>query len=381
MDFAWSEDQNTLYQRILNQTRTCLGPKIAERGRGHFIGRDEWELCGQIGLLGLSVPVLYNGMGLDCLSTARMVEAFGLGCEDTGLVFATSAHLFACTMPILEYGNNLLKERMLSKLCTGEWIGSNAITETEAGSDVFAMNSYAVRDGDEYILNGTKSYVTNGPVADIMLVYAKTDPTSGFLGVSAFVVESGTPGLLAEEPFEKMGLISIPAGVVHLNDCRVPVANRLAAEGQGGLIFNRSMQWERTGLFAGYLGMMQRQFDLSVDRARKRRQFGKPIGKNQAISHRIVDMKLRLEAARLLLARACWRLDRGEEATVDVSLAKLAISEAAVQSSMDAALIFGGEGFTTNTGIEQGLWDAMASTLVSGTSEIQREIIAGQLRL
>jgi alkylation response protein AidB-like acyl-CoA dehydrogenase len=298
-----------------------------------------------------------------------------------GLVFAAAAHLFACTMPILEYGADPLKERVLPKLCTGAWIGSNAITETEAGSDVFAMKAYAVRDGDHYTLNGTKSYVTSGPVADVMLVYAKTDPASGFLGVSAFVVESGTPGLVAEEPFEKMGLTSVPASVVHLKDCRVPAANRLAAEGQGGLIFNRSMQWERTGLFAGYLGVMQRQFDLSVDRARKRRQFGKPIGKNQAISHRIVDMKLRLEAARLLLARACWRLDRGEEATVDVSLAKLAISEAAVQSSIDAAHIFGGDGFATTTGIERGLWDAMASTLVSGSSEMQRETIAGQLRL
>jgi len=381
MDFTWSEAQESLYREIIDQARARLGPKIAERGRSRFFGRDEWEFCGQIGLLGLSVPSCYGGRELDCLSTARMVEAFGLTCEDMGLVFAAAAHLFACAMPIAEHGADPLKARVLPKLCSGEWIGANATTEAEAGSDVFSLKAEAMRDGDSYILNGAKWFVTNGPVADVMVVYAKTNPAHGFLGVSAFVVEGDTPGLVAEAPFEKMGLLSIPTSVVHLRDCRVPVANRLGAEGQGGLIFNRAMQWERTGLFAGYLGMMRRQLDLTIDYARKRRQFGKPIGKNQAVSHRIVEMKLRLESASLLLARACWRLDRGEDAEVDVSLAKLAISEAAVQSSLDALHIFGGAGFLQSTGIGWELWDAMASPLVSGSSEMQREIVARQLGL
>ena len=381
MDFSWSEAQNSLHQEIVDETRTRLGPKITERGRSHFFGRDEWEICGQIGLLGLSVPPCYGGRELDCLSTARMVDAFGHACEDMGLVFAAAAHLFACVMPILEHGADPLKEYVLPKLCSGEWIGANATTEAEAGSDVFSLKANAVRAGDSYILNGSKWFVTNGPVADIMVVYATTNPANGFLGISAFAVECDTPGVVAEEPFEKMGLLSIPTGVIHLEDCRVPAANRLGAEGQGGLIFNRAMQWERTGLFAGYLGMMRRQLDQAIDYARKRRQFGKPIGKNQAISHRIADMKLRLESAALLLARACWRLDRGEDATVDVSLTKLAISEGVVQSCLDVLQILGGTGFMNSAGIGWELGDAMAGPLVSGTSEMQREIIARQLGL
>jgi L-prolyl-PCP dehydrogenase len=380
MEFGWSDAQSALHRRIVEQTRDRLMPLVSARSRECPYTRQEWEVCGALGVLGLSAPSRYGGMALDCASTAHALEALGLACEDMGLVFAVSAHLCACVMPIAEFGDGPLSERLLPGLCSGASVGANATTETEAGSDVFSMGATAVQDGADYVLNGEKSFVTNGPLADVLVIYAVTNANAGFLGLSAFAVERDTPGLSTEDR-DKMGLESVPVGLVRLDDCRVPAANLLGQEGQGSLVFNRAMQWERTCLFSGYLGMMGRQLEAATDFARRRRQFGKPIGRNQAISHRIVDMKLRLESARLLLARACWRLDQGQDAAMDVSLAKLAVSEAAVQSSLDTLHIMGGAGFWRSAAVAWDLWDAMASPVVSGSSEMQREIIASKLGL
>ncbi len=381
MDFSWSVDQETLYRRVIDETRATLQPRVARRGYDRWFEREEWRLCGEFGLLGLSVPGHYGGLGLDRLTTARLMEAFGVACEDMGLVFAAGAHLFACVMPILEYGSDALKERMLPKLCSGAWIGANAITEAGAGSDVFSLEARAVREGETYVLDGTKTFVTNGPVADVIVVYATVNPAHGFLGITAFAVERETAGVITELPFDKMGLASAPSGVVRLEACRVPATHRLGAEGQGGMVFNQSMQWERLGLFAGFVGMMERQLDVVVGHAAQRRQFRKRIGKYQAVSHRIADMKLRLESARLLLYRGCWLLDQGQGGALDASLAKLAVSEASVRSSLDAIKIFGGAGYMTAAGIERGLRDAVAGTIASGTSEMQRDVIAAGLGL
>lgn len=381
MNFEWSSEQNALYDSVIKDTNTKLNPIVSERGLDQYFGRVEWRSCGRIGLLGLSVPENHGGMGLDFLTTARLVQAFGFACRDAGLVFATSAHLFACVMPILEYASDELKEALLPGLCSGELIGANAATEAEAGSDIFSMQTSAVRDGDFYILNGAKSFITNGPIADVFIVYAVTNPANGFLGVTAFIVKKDTPGLISQEPFEKLGLKSIPSNWVCFEDCRVPVQNRIGEEGQGGVIFNHSMQWERCGLFAGFLGLMQYQLDTVVSHARKRRQFGKRIGKNQSISHRIADMKLRLEAASLLLYKACWVLGKGGNAALESSMAKLAVSEAAVQSSIDAIRLFGGSGYMAELGIHRGIQDTLSSLIASGTSEMLRDIIARELRL
>jgi alkylation response protein AidB-like acyl-CoA dehydrogenase len=381
MNFSWTKTQDKLYTTVLTLAREKLNSLPKEQELSQELRSEQWHLCGKFGLLGLCVPERYGGMGLDALTTARVIEAFGRGCEDMGLVFSASAHLFACVMPIFEYGTEQLKEAMLPQLCSGEWKGANAITEKEAGSDVFALKTHAVRDGESYVLTGTKTYVTNGPVADVIIVYASTNPAHGYLGVTAFVVEKNTPGLIVGKPFSKMGLTTVPASAVYLENCCVPAGNRLGVEGQGARIFQTSMQWERACLFASYIGMMERQLEQTIAYGRERRQFGKPISKNQAISHRIADMKLRLESARLLLYRACWLFDQGKNSVLDVSLSKLAISEAAIRSSLDAIQIHGGVGFATETGIERQLRDAIPSTVFSGTSEIQRDLIARELGL
>jgi alkylation response protein AidB-like acyl-CoA dehydrogenase len=381
MDFSWTESQSTLAKRTYEFARERLNRDLAKREREHRFAAEEWRLCGEFGLLGLCVPTQYGGLGLDTLTTACAVEAFGRGCEDAGLVFSANAHLFACLMPIAEQGSEPLKQSLLPALCSGERIGANAITEAEAGSDVFALKTRAVRDGEFYILNGTKSYVSNGPVAHTFLVYATTNPAHGYMAVTAFVVNRDTPGLKLGQPFDKMGLTTSPISSLYLEDCRVPAGNMLGKEGDGRAVFASSMQWERACLFAGYLGSMERQLEQTIAYAVSRRQFHRAISKNQAIAHRIVDMKMRLESARLLLYRACWLRDQGDKALAEVSLAKLAISEAAIHSSLDAIHIHGGNGFMTETGVERALRDAIPSTIFSGTSEIQRDLVAQSLGL
>ncbi|NES70646.1 MAG: acyl-CoA dehydrogenase, partial [Okeania sp. SIO2D1] len=243
------------------------------------------------------------------------------------------------------------------------------------------IKTQATLEGEEYVLNGLKSYVSNAPIADVFVIYATTNPSYGHMGISAFVVEKEKAGIVIGEPFETMGLNSSLISTVEFKDCRVPKSHRIGEEGKGTNIFAKSMEWERSCLFATYVGMMERQLETTINHASKRKQFRKTIGKNQAISHRIVDMKLRLEAARLLIYRACWLMDRGEDAVMEVSLAKLAVSEAAIQSSLDAIQIHAGRGYLTQIGIEQNLRDAVPSTIFSGTSEIQRDLVAKKLGL
>jgi L-prolyl-PCP dehydrogenase len=379
MDFGWSDAETELYERTRRFAAEALGDGLEERLRSGRFDRDAWQRLATFGLLGAPVPAALGGLGLSALSTARVVEALGRGCSDMGLVFSAMAHLFACLMPILEHADPALRDDMVPRLARGEWIGANAITEAEAGSDAFALKARAVPDGDGYRITGAKTYVTNGPIADVFLVYASTDPTRGYLGVSAFVAKKGDHGLRAGERFETMGLETSPIGAVYFDECWLPAGRRLGAEGEGADIFKRSMAWERTCLFAAYLGAMDRQLDACVEFAGARRQFQKAIGRNQAVSHRIADMKLRLEAARLLLYRACWLRDQKADADLAVALAKLAVSEAAVESGLDAIRVHGGVGVVRDARIERALRDAIPSTIFSGTSEMQRSLIAAAL--
>ncbi|MBX2798082.1 MAG: acyl-CoA dehydrogenase family protein [Myxococcales bacterium] len=378
MDFSWSEQQRDLYASTLDFARSELraSPEV-----GADFPRESWRRLGEMGLLGLCVPEDYGGMGLDAVTTARCVEALGRGCTDTGLVFSAAAHLFAAVMPIVEHGSEELKRRLLPKLASGEWIAANAITEAEAGSDVFALKATARPDGEHVVIDGAKSYVTNGPVADVFVFYATRDPAQGFMGVSAFVVHRDTPGLQVGRPIATMGLDSSPISSVYCEGCRVPLADRLGGDGRGAEVFTGSMLWERACLFAAYVGAMDRQLDEVVAHAQQRKQSRKPIGKHQAVSHRIADMLLRLEAARLLLYRACWSRDQGEAAVLEVALAKLAVSEAAVQSALDAIQIHGGMGYAREAGVERALRDAVPGTIFSGTSEVQRNLVARELGL
>ncbi len=381
MDFDWTPEQDALYERIHRFALEQLGSHSSNGASDPSVLRDQWRRCGAAGLLGLCVSPASGGLGLDCLTTARVLEAVGRGCRDAGLCFSIGAHLLACAVPLDLFGTPQQKAEYLPGLCSGASVGANAATERGAGSDVFALEMSARRTDDGYVLNGEKTFVTNAPIADLFVVYAVTCRRFGVFGMSAFLVPRSAPGVVVGPAFQTGGMTTALASCVGLAECRVAESQRLGPEGAGSTIFHASMSWERCCLFALWLGTMERQLEEVVQHARTRQQFGHPIGVNQAISHRVADMKLRLESARLLVYRACWELAQGRPADVAASLAKLAVSEAFIQSSLDAVQVFGGAGLSRDSGIERYVRDALPSTIYSGTSEMQRDIVARAIGL
>jgi alkylation response protein AidB-like acyl-CoA dehydrogenase len=382
MDFSLTEEQRIMRDEIGRFARAKLNDGMVERDRGQVFRRELWQACGEMGLTGLPVPEEYGGVGLDSLSTAIALEAFGYACEDSGLVFSICAHLLSCVVPIWKFGTEEQKKRYLPGLCDGTLIAANAMTEPESGSDAFALRTRAEPNGDGFRINGTKILISNAPVADVALVFAMTDPEKGYHGgITAFVVDSDTPGFRAAQSFEKMGLRTSPIGELVFEDMRVPASAVLGGVGAGAQLFVHSMEWERTCLFASHVGTMERLLEKSIDYARSRKQSGQIISKFQAVSHKIVDMKVQLEGARLLVYRAAWNLERSRGVSLDASIAKLFVSESLVRTALDTVQVFGGYGFLTEYEVERALRDAVGSRLYSGTSEIQKNIIAGWLGL
>jgi alkylation response protein AidB-like acyl-CoA dehydrogenase len=289
--------------------------------------------------------------------------------------------MFASAVPLWRSRAPELRERYLRDVTSGKTICCNGTTEPEAGSDVHAMKTRAVRDGADYVLDGTKCFVTNAPIADLFLLYAVTDPGRGMFGISAFLVPRDTKGLSVAPEHAKTGLRTSPWGTIYMDGCRVPEAWRVGPEGSGAALFGESMVWERGCLFAYYVGAMERSLERCIEHARGRNQFGHPIGHFQSVANRIVDMKLRLETSRLLLYRAGELHREGKRCDEAVALSKLWISEAAVQSGLDAVQIFGGSGMTADTGVDALLRDAIPARVFSGTSEIQRAIVARMMGL
>jgi alkylation response protein AidB-like acyl-CoA dehydrogenase len=377
MDFSLTDEQKLLRNNIIRFARETLNDGVVQRDREHAFSRELWRRCGEMGLPGLPVPEEYGGSGLDPLSTAVALEALGYGCEDGGLVFSLCAHLLSCVVPLWQFGSEAQKRRYLPGLCNGTLVGVHAMTEPGSGSDAFALRTRAVRDGDGFRLNGTKTFISNGPVADLVIVFAVTDETKGYHGgTTAFLVERGAPGFRAGEKFDKMGLRTSPIGELVFEDLWVADDAVLAGVGAGSTLFTQAMDWERTCLFASHVGAMERLLEKSVEYARNRTQFGQAIGKFQAVSHRLADMKVCLEAARLLVYRAAWNLGRTRTVSLDASMAKLFVSESLVKAALDTVQIHGGYGYMAEYEVERALRDAIASTIYSGTSEMQRNIIA-----
>ncbi|WP_280343217.1 L-prolyl-[peptidyl-carrier protein] dehydrogenase [Nocardia abscessus] len=352
-------------------------------GAGTFAPQDfrrRWQLAGKQGILGATVPEEHGGSGLDAVTAVALMEALGVGTADTGFGFSVAAHLFACLMPIVEFGTPEQQSHWLPRLCSGELIAAHAITEPEAGSDIFAMRTTAERRGEEYVLTGVKAFTTNAPVADVFIVQAVTTPGGGYFGLTTFIIEAGTPGLHTGPAYDKVGLRGSPTGEVHLDHVQVPLDCVLGSPGAGAAVFSDSMQWERTCLFGVYLGATRRVLESTIEFAGQRVQFGVPIGEFQAVSHRIVDMVMRVESARLLLFKAAADLTRGGSGEVWPALAKIAVSEAAVQVGLDAIGVHGGLGITDGAA-ETLLRDALPSRIFSGTNDIQKNNIARALGL
>jgi alkylation response protein AidB-like acyl-CoA dehydrogenase len=382
MDFALTDEQKLLRENTIRFAQGRLNAHVVERDREQVFSRELWRECAQIGIQGLPVPEDYGGTGLDALSCALVLEALGYGCRDGGLVFSLGAHLLACVVPLWQHGSEAQKRRYLPGLCDGTLVGAHAITEAGSGSDSFAMRTRALRDGAGWRIDGAKTFISNGPVADVAVVFAVTDADKGFHGgVTAFFVEAGTPGFSAGQKFDKLGLRTSPVGELVFDDMYVPDEAVLGQVGGGAAVFATAMDWERCLLVAGHVGTMERLLDTSVTYARTRQQFGQPIGKFQAVAHKIADMKVQLEAARLLTYRAAWRLQHLRNASLDAAIAKLAASESLLKAALEAVHVHGGYGYMVEYEVERALRDAVGSTIYSGTSEMQRTIIARWLGL
>lgn len=358
-----------------------LNAGLEERDRGERFDRGHWRRCAEFGVLGLPIPERYGGSEQELPTVVRALEGLGYGCRDNGLLFALGAQLWSVQLPILLFGSEEQRERYLPGLGDGSLIGAHAVTEAEAGSDVFSLRTTARRDGEHWVLDGVKSFTTSAPVADVFLVLATVDPALGTRGLTAFLVERGTPGLTIGAVYEKMGLRTSPISEVVLSGCRVHESQLLGREGGGSAVFGAAMEWERSFILVPALGTMRRQLDECVRYARSRRQFGAPIGKREPVASKLVDMQLRLETSQLLAYRLAERKQSGKRLTYEPSQLKLHLSESWVQTSLDAIQVHGGAGYMVELGVERDLRDAIASRIYSGTSEIQRLIVAGFLGL
>jgi len=379
MDFSLTEQQIAIKKDAVDfaQNELASDPRWEYPMDGFQQG--DWDKCAKKGILGWLAPKNLGGAGYDTLTYMIGMEGLGYGCNNNGLLFAINAHILSVQMDVIRYGTDEQIEKFGKKLITGEWIGANGMTEPKTGSDCYNMTTTAERKGDVYILNGKKSMITNAPVADMFIVYATVNKAKGFMGVTAFLVEKDTPGLEIPPAFHKMGLRTAPMSMMILNDCEIPVSNRLANEGNGSAIFKHSMTWERGCILANYLGTMERQLEEAVKFASEREQYGQTIGKFQSVSNRIVDMKIRLETSKFMLYKVGWLHSQGKNADQEIAMAKMYVSECMVQTSLDSIQVHGGYGYTAAFGKE--LADSVGARIYSGTSEIQRENIARSLGL
>jgi len=353
MDFSWTTEQLEFRESVLAFARQVL--QESEGGRGAAVGfsRSIWRQCAEFGIQGLPFPPEYGGSSADVLTTTLAMEALGYGCRDQGLLFSIHAHMWSVAMPLLSFGTPDQKDRYLRRLCDGSWIGGHGMTEPDSGSDAYGLRTRAEERGNGYVLNGTKMFVTNAPEADLFVIFATVDAQKGLWGITAFLVERETPGLVVGQPIAKLGLTSSPMAEVVLEDCLVPKTNVLGRIGQGPAIFGHSMGWERACILASTVGAMEWQLESCLRYAKTRR----------------------------LLYRAAWSQQRGAMSALEAAMAKLYVSEAAVQSALDAIQIHGGYGYMKEFEVERDLRDAVGSRLYSGTSEIQRLIIARSLGL
>jgi alkylation response protein AidB-like acyl-CoA dehydrogenase len=375
-----SPEQVELYESVRRFAATLAGG-VASRDRAQTFDRESWDRCAWSGIHGLPVPEEFGGQGADVITTMLALEALGYGCEDGGLVFSINAHMWTSVIPLWQHGTDEQRRQWLPGLCNGSIVGCHAITEPEAGSDAFGIRSMARAVAGGYVLNGRKAFVTNAPVADLMIIFARSAEGLGPFGITAFLVPVGTSGLTVGKPVEKMGLRTSPLADVLLDDLFVPHSAVLGKPGRGGDVVQTSMNWERPCIMASQVGTMRRTMEHCIAYARERRQFGKPIGKYQSVANKIADMKIALDASRALVLRVGWLVGHGLNATTEAAVAKVFVSEASVRTHLDAVQIHGAYGYMTEFEVERILRDAIASTIYSGTSEIQRNIIARGLGL
>lgn len=383
MDFSLSQEQLDLRERTRRFAEQKLGKHLSASEHdpaSKDLWRSDWQALAAFGVFSALVPEAYGGHDAGVLDTILMLEALGEGCSDNGLTLAVNGQLWAVMEPIIAFGSEEQKAKYLPGLCDGSLLGAHGMTESASGSDAFALSTTAEPTEDGYVLNGEKIYIGLGPACDVALVFATVDPALGRWGLSAFLVELSDAGFTRGPAENKLGLRTSPLGTLRLDNCFVPKDRLLGEEGTGAAIFNHSMEWERSFIFASHVGRMARQLEICAEYAHERKVFGQAIDQNQSVSNRLADMRLRLETSRLLLYKTAWMKSQDLPCPTEAALAKLHISESFAASSMDAIRIHGGLGYMEDSGVPRDLRDAVGGVIYSGTSDIQRQIIASLLR-
>lgn len=377
MAYQLNEEQRMIRAMVRDFARENIMPTAAERDLTGEFPADILRQMGELGLMGMNVPPEYNGAGVDTVSYSLALQEVAYACASTAVIM--SVHNSVACGPIYLFGSDYLKEVYLKVLATGQKIGCFALTEPGAGSDPAGQRSRAVKDGDAYVINGAKMFITSGKNADVTVVTAYTDREKRHRGISAFVVEKGTPGFSVGKEEKKMGLRSSDTAELIFEDCRVPAQNLLGEEGDGFRIAMASLDGGRIGIASQSVGLAQAALDAAVGYAKERIQFGKAISQFQGIRWMIADMATQIEAARLLTFNAAAMRDRGENFSAAASMAKVFASEMANKVAYKALQIHGGYGYIQEFPVERYYRDARVFTIYEGTSEIQRKVIANHV--
>jgi alkylation response protein AidB-like acyl-CoA dehydrogenase len=377
VDFEYTPEQNQLRREVREFAAAEIAPHVSEWDETQTFPAEVIRKLGQLGYMGAIFPEEYGGAGLGYIEYAIIIEELSRVDGSVGLIVA--AHTSLCSNHIYKAGTQEQKQKYLTRLASGEWLGCWSLTEPEAGSDAGGTRSTAVRDGDCWVLNGSKTFTTNAHYADVCVGMAMTDRSAARHGISAFILEKDTPGFRPGRKENKLGLRASATGEVIFSNCRVPQSQMLGKPGEGFVDSLRILDGGRVSIAALSIGMAQGAYDAALKYAKLRKQFGRPISEFQAIQHKLVDMATKIDASRLLTYRAACMIDAGKRVTRESAMAKLFASESAVWIAGEAVQIFGGYGFIKDYPVEKFYRDVKLCTIGEGTSEIQRLVIARQL--
>jgi alkylation response protein AidB-like acyl-CoA dehydrogenase len=381
MDFDLSEEQIAFKQQCKEFATKEIKPYLEEYDRESTFFWEGWKKMGQFGLLGLPFPEEYGGSDAGALTTTVAMEGFAAGGADWGICLSWGANTIIGGIGLWKLGTEEQKQKYLVPLAAGEIISCFGLTEPDAGSDAASVQTSARKVGDKYILNGSKIFITNAPIADICIVVAVTDKEKGPKGgISTFIVEKDFPGFKVGKHLDKMGCRTSPTSELFFEDCEVPEKNLLGELGHGFIaVAKESLEWERSVMVAPHIGLMEANLEDCVAYAKERKQFGQPIANFQAIQHKLADIKIAMDTSRMMIYRAAWLKDQGRPAEMEAAIAKLFSSEVASKAASEAVQIFGGYGYTRENRVERVFRDSKLGEIGGGTSEIQRMIISRML--
>lgn len=377
MDFNMTKQQQLFLQMIREFAEKEVKPLAAEVDETERFPMETVRKMAELGIMGIPVPVEYGGAGGDNVLYTMAVEELSRHCATTGVI--VSAHTSLCIAPIMEHGTPEQKQKYLPRLASGEWIGAFGLTEPNAGTDASAQQTFAVREGDHYVLNGSKIFITNAGYADVYVIMAMTDKSKGTRGISAFIVEKDFPGFSVGKKEKKLGIRGSSTCELIMENCIVPAENLLGQEGKGFAIAMKTLDGGRIGIASQALGIAQGAMDETVQYVKERKQFGKPLSKFQNMQFQLADMETRIQASRLLVRRAAFKKDRKEPYSADAAMAKLFAAETAMDMTTKAVQYHGGYGYTREYPVERMMRDAKITEIYEGTSEVQRMVIAAHL--